>query len=399
MSITTSATGLPKGTFTIQAQERIVFGEPAGPAVAAECKRYGAERVLLLSTRSLARLSNGPLQRVVAALGDMCVGQFTEIRAHSPREDVIAGARRAREAGADMLVAVGGGSVIDATKAMQLVLWLGLDSPEAMEPYRASPERTPAASINVPLDPVRMIAVSTTLSAAEFTPHAGVTDARTGTKQTFSHRLQVPRSVILDPEATLDTPDWLLSCTGIRAVDHAVESFCSLAANPASEGLSLQGLRLLAAALPAIKAEPRALRPRLDAQFGMWQAIAASVSGVGTGASHGIGYVLGAGYGVAHGHTSCVMLPAVLQWNAAVNGERQKALAEAMGAPSRPAHELVRSLVRALGQPASLREVGIKREALPDIAERALKYPQVTRQNPRPVRSASDVIEILEIAW
>ena len=104
----------------------------------------------------------------------------------------------------------------------------------------------------------------------------------------------------------------------------------------ATEATSLQGLRLLSRALPAIKRSPRDLASRLEAQFGMWQAIAAGAAGVPTGASHGIGYALGATFGVAHGHTSCVMLPAVLKWNAAVNAERQKALSEAMGAPDRP---------------------------------------------------------------
>ena len=93
---------------------------------------------------------------------------------------------------------------------------------------------------------------------------------------------------------------------------HAVETYCNPRAHPGDGGASLQGLRLLARALPAIKRAPRELAPRLEAQFGMWQAIAAAASGIPTGASHGIGYALGASFGVAHGHTSCVMLPAVL---------------------------------------------------------------------------------------
>jgi maleylacetate reductase len=204
--------------------------------------------------------------------------------------------------------------------------------------------------------------------------------------------------VILDPAATLDTPDWLLYCTGIRAVDHAVETYCNAVANPATEALSLQGLKLLAHALPAIKRDPTGLAPRLEAQFGMWQAIAAAAAGVPTGASHGIGYALGATFGVAHGHTSCVMLPAVLKWNAAVNGERQKALSAAMGNPDRAASDLVKELVAGLDQPVSLRAVGIKRENIDELARRALAY-QPVQLNPRPIRTAEDVKEILELAW
>ena len=393
-----AATPRQSGAFNITQHERIVFGVPAGEAVVAEAERIGARRVFVTSTRSLAQKENGPLQRLERALGARHVGTHATIRSHSPREDVVAGARAAREAKADLLVAIGGGSVIDATKGMQLCLWMGLDSPQAMEPYCLGFERTRNMALEVPSDPIRMIAVSTTLSASEFTENAGITQSATNTKQSFRHRLFAPRVVVLDPASTLDTPEWLLFATGIRSVDHACENYTNAKASLATEALSLQGLRLLARALPAIKRDPRDLAPRLDAQIGMWQAIAPSASGVPTGASHGIGYALGATFGVPHGHTSCVMLHAVLKWNSAVNAERQKALSEAMGTPSRPASDLVRELVAGLDQPTTLRAVGIKRDNLDEIARRALSYHPV-QVNPRPIKTADDVKEILELAW
>ena len=92
------------------------------------------------------------------------------------------------------------------------------------------------------------------------------------------------------------------------------------------------------------------------------------------------------------------MLPAVLKWNAAVNGERQKALSAAMGQPDRAAGDLVKALVAGLDQPVSLRAVGIKRENLGELARRALAY-QPVQLNPRPIRTPEDVMEILELAW
>jgi len=376
----------------------VLFGHPAESAVLAEANRYGCERVFVVSTRSLAQLTDGPLQRIERALGRLHAGTFASVRAHTPREDVIAGANAAREAGADLLVAVGGGSVIDATKVMQLCLWLRLDSPAALEPFRGGAPPEIARRVVPPVDAIRMIAVSTTLSAAEFTSSAGVTDTSIPAKQSISQRLLVPRSAVLDPAATVPTPAWLLFSTGIRAVDHAVESYCSAQANPVTEASSLLGLTLLSESLPAIKADPTDLEARMRAQFGMWQAVAANAAGVPNGASHGIGYVLGATYGVPHGHTSCVMLPAVLAWNAQVNAERQGALSAAMGAPERTASELVKSLVRSLDLPTSLREVSIKREDLEKIAKRAVGHGPV-KTNPRPVRNAEDVMEILELAW
>jgi maleylacetate reductase len=396
--MSTTHPGLKSGTFNVTANDRILFGTPAAAAVVAEAERYGARRVLVTSTASLAKKSDGPLQQLERALGAAHAGTYAAIRSHSPREDVLAGADAARAARADLLLAVGGGSVIDATKAMHLCLWAGLDSPAAMEPYFLGVERSQLSSLALPANPIRMITVSTTLSAAEFTANAGITNSATNTKQSFTHRLFAPRTIVLDPAATLDTPDWLLACTGIRSVDHAAEGYCNGQASLATEALSLQGLRLLHRALPAIKRNPADLGARLEAQLGMWQAIAPLAAGVPTGASHGIGYVLGSTFGVAHGHTSCVMLPAVLAWNAAVNGERQKALSEAMGAPNRSASELIRELIAGLDQPTTLRAVGLKREDLPEVARRALSYHPV-KVNPRPIRSEADVMEILDLAW
>jgi|LNFM01.1.fsa_nt_gb maleylacetate reductase len=394
----TTGQAVPAGHFNLSATERIVFGQPLEEAILAEADRYGAARVFLTSTRSLAKLTSGPLQRAERALGARHAGTFAAIASHSPREDVIAGAALARAGKADLLVAIGGGSVIDATKAMLMCLWLGIDNTDAMEPYRAGIDGAEGRKVEAPAGAIRMLAVSTTLSASDFTSTAGITLSATNTKQSFLHRLMAPRSVILDPAATLDTPDWLLFATGIRAVDHAVESYCNPKANAASEVHSLQGLKLLARALPRIKASPGDLGARLEAQFGAWQSITPSVSGVGTGASHGIGYALGATFGVPHGHTSCVMLPAVLAWNAAVNGDRQRDLSQAMGDAERPASELVKALIAGLDQPTSLRDVGITRDKLDEIATRALGYKPV-RINPRPIRSAADVREILELAW
>jgi maleylacetate reductase len=195
--------GLTAGTFHVTAQERIVFGTPAGEAVVAEADRVGARRVFVTSTRSLAQKQTGPLQRIEKDLGARHVGTYAAIKSHSPREDVVAGAAAARAAKADLLVAVGGGSVIDATKAMQLCLWVGLDSPEAMEPYCSGFDRSKVPNISLPANPVRMVSVSTTLSASEFTENAGITQSATNTKQSFRHRLFAPRTVVLDPAATL----------------------------------------------------------------------------------------------------------------------------------------------------------------------------------------------------
>jgi maleylacetate reductase len=379
--------------------ERVVYGKPAGPAVLAEAERLGAKRVFLTTSRSVAQ--SALLADIVRDLGERHVGVYAGITAHSPRPCVIEGAAAAREAKADLVVAVGGGSVIDATKVMLIALWQNATRIDDLDAYRAGRPKEgaapPSEAIRPPAGAIRMVAVPTTLSAAEFNAYAGITDSRHGLKESFGHRLVVPRVIVLDPAATLATPMDLMLSTGLKAVDHAVERLCSQQAHPFAIGTSTEALKLLARALPAHKAKPDDLETRLDLQFGMWLSIGAGTSGVGVGASHGIGHVLGAACHVPHGHTSCVMLPSVLRWNLPANGERQKRVSEAFGRPGTPAADLVAGLVNALGLPGRLADVGVGRDRFREIAEKSM-HDRAALNNPRPIRGPADVMEILELA-
>jgi maleylacetate reductase len=385
------------GTHRYFLQERVIYGRPAADAVAEETAALGAERIFVTTTRSLGG-ETGLAASIARALGARHAGTYGGITAHSPRDAVIAGAAEARAARADLLVAVGGGSVIDATKAMLLCLWHGLTKIEEFDAFRGTrgvdPSRRPANTEEA----IRMLAVPTTYSAAEFTFIAGISDPRRHVKEGIGHPLFVPQAVVLDPAATLTTPLTLLLSTGMKAVDHAVERLCAPQTSPYSDATGGEALRLLTRALPAIKADPTALSPRLDGQLGMWLSITGAASGIGVGASHAIGHTLGGSYGVPHGITSCVTLPAVLRWNAAVNAERQKQVSALMGHPERPASELVAELVARLGLPQRLRDIGIKRDDFRAIAEHTLHDPPV-RANPRPIKDAADLVEILELAW
>jgi maleylacetate reductase len=382
-------------TFKFSDQERVHFGGPLEDALAKDPAVIAASRVFVTSTRSLTSMEGGPLQRVVAALGDKFAGRFTSIAAHGPGPDVISAADAAREADADLLIAVGGGSVIDATKAMLMCLWEDIREEgqfaEVWPRYKGSGPQAPGG-------PERMISVSTTLSAAEFNATAGVTDLAKGQKFPYTHSRFVPIAAILDPSATVNTPERLLAATGVRAVDHAVEGYCSPSANTMTDLLALAGLRNLAQGLRAIKHDARSLEHRERAQVGAWQSITAVTGGARGGASHGIGYALGAGFGVAHGETSCIMLPAVLRWNSSVNGERQKAIATAMSRSDLEPWQAVQELVQDLGLPSRLRDVSVPYDQLDRLAELALDY-EATLNNPRRITSAAQVREILELAW
>ncbi|MBP6768388.1 MAG: iron-containing alcohol dehydrogenase [Reyranella sp.] len=379
--------------------ERVVYGRPAGVALRAEAERLGAKKVFITTSKSVAQ--SALLASVIDGLGDLHAGTYAGITAHSPRPCVVEGAAMARAAGADLIVAVGGGSVIDATKTILIALWQDVTTVDELDAYRAGKPKEgaapPSEAIRPPADAIRMIAVPTTLSAAEFNAFAGISDPRKGIKESFGHRLIVPRVIMLDPAATLATPMDLMLSTGLKAVDHAVERLCSQQAHPFVLGTATEALKLLARALPAHKANPDDMATRLDLQFGMWLSIGAGTSGVGVGASHGIGHVLGAACHVPHGHTSCVMLPSVLRWNLPANGERQKRVGEAFGKPDAAAGDLVEGLVKSLGLPGRLSEVGVGKDRFREIAEKSM-HDRAVLNNPRPIKGPEQVMEILALA-
>jgi maleylacetate reductase len=381
------------GTHRFPRQDEVVYGRPAAEVLKELAAAYGARRLLITTTASLA---DGLAAQTAAALGDLCVGVFSGISAHSPREGVIAGAASARRLNADLLVALGGGSAIDATKVMQLCLWAGLTKPEHLDPYRAGrgPDRVKVADIPAG---VRMLAVPTTLSAAEFTPFAGVTDVARHVKEGYGHPMLAPRAVILDPAMTLSTPPMLWCSTGLKAVDHAVEQLCNPQRAPYADALAEDGLGRLTGGLAATKANPGDLDARLDCQFGMWLAMSGVGSGRGMGPSHAIGHTLGGTYGVPHGITSGIALPAVLKWSEAAAPDRQALVSELMGAKGLSAAEAVKRLAAGLGLPTDLASVGIGPESFQAIAEHTMHDAGV-RSGARPIAGPQDILEILEIA-
>jgi alcohol dehydrogenase class IV len=242
-----------------------------------------------------------------------------------------------------------------------------------------------------------VIAVPTTLSGGEFNPLSGATDERVPVKQPYEHRRMAPAVVVLDPAITRHTPEWLFLSTGVRALDHAIETLQSFLSNPVADGAADNALRLLAEGLPRVKADAADMEARLLCQLGAWQSMLPITAGVPMGASHAIGHMLGGTAKVPHGYTSCVMSPYVLRWNVSVNADRQQRIAAALGDATASAGDLADALIRSLGMPRSLRQVGVREDQLPVIAEHTLGD-MWGRTNPRPIRSAQDVLDILRSA-
>ncbi|HZB07949.1 MAG TPA: iron-containing alcohol dehydrogenase [Rubrobacter sp.] len=319
------------GTHTFLQTTRVHFGADALEKLEQEARPYG--RAFIITGRSLNE-KTGLISLVEALLGSRHAGTFAGIGQHTPGGAVERAAVEAETA--DLLVGVGGGSVIDGTKAV-------------------------ARELGYP----QQVAIPTTLSGAEWANRAGVTDERSGRKRGFADPKTVPRVVVLDPEATVFTPEKLWLSTGIRALDHAVEGFLFGGDHPITDVTGLEGARRLIAYLPLSKREPEDLETRLELQLAAWLSYFGPAN-TPMGLSHELGRRIGASYDVPHGITSCTILAPSLQVvQQRVQDERWSRLSEALdGEPP----ERVSSLVEELGLPGRLREVGVPEEDLEDIA-------------------------------
>lgn len=358
---------------------------------------------MLITTPEIA--ATEVLKRTRQALGDLCVGTFTGVIPHVPRTMVIAAADAARKANADLLVTLGGGSCTDTGRATALALAEDIKDPADFDRHRAdllSGAPLPSITGDVPAQ----IAIPTTLSAAEYDAVAGITDTERKTKELYIDAKLVPKVVILDPRLTLTVPMRVWLSTGIKAVDHCVESMYSTNHHPFTDGLTYQALGMLFTGLPVSKEEPQDIAIRGQLLIASWLSMF-GIGNVNLGLSHGIAHQLGARCNVPHGITSCVMLPTVMEFNRDATAERQAQVAKAAGLDigqmsdeeaAAVACRATLDLIKGLDLPYRLRDVGVRREDFTALAEDTLKDP-IVKTNPTPVTSLAQVLGLLEKAW
>ena len=308
------------GSYQYPTMESVIYGKPAAEALREEAERLDARRVYLIVSRTL-NTTTEEIEKIRKALGDRHAETFDGIPQHTTREVVVRVAKQAKDAKADLVVAIGGGSVVDAAKIVLMCMEHeifeqdGLDGFETTPERRIGPFRTPK---------VRMVAVPSTLSGGEYNSGTLVTDTRRKLKQIFSHPMMMPRSIILDSSITKYTPEKLWLGSGTRAMDHGIEAICSVRPNALVDAVCLQGLRYLYAGLRRTRSNPDDKEARLNCQLGSWLSAFGLQARVPMGASHAIGHVLGGTCEVPHYFCTAVMMPSVLRYNRSVHGSRSE---------------------------------------------------------------------------
>ncbi|QSE90787.1 iron-containing alcohol dehydrogenase [Rhodococcus pseudokoreensis] len=357
----------------------------------------GAKRVFLLASATLSGIDDAmaPIRR---SLGSRLVVEYSRIRPHVPFSDLVKAVAALRFSQADIVVAVGGGSIGEAGKVLPLCLKYGVTSDDDAEGFRAAYQwdgtTVQRSAETAPELPV--ICVPTTLSGGEYNHRHGVTWPDVG-KRGIGHELSAPWAVIQDPYLAAFTPDWAWHSTGMRAVDHAVEGLVSPWTNNYWRTSGVAGLAALTDGLRAVAADTRDTAGRELSQLGAWQVITPLLNGVPFGLSHAIGHSLGGLFDVPHGYSSCAVMAAVQEWNAEMGVDGLNDVARALGRPGYPVDHSLRELILELGLPSSLGEVGVAPGQHRAIAESAFED-RPSRTNPRAVGGADDIVDVLRLA-
>lgn len=335
---------------------RVVFGAGTIDQVRAEVERLGGTRVLVLA----GPRGGEAARRVRSVLGSLVVARFDGAAMHTPVDVTERALEMLRAAGADCLVAVGGGSTVGLSKALAL--------------------RTDLPQVVLP----------TTYAGSEVTPVLGETDG--GRKVTQKSPAVLPETVIYDVELTTGLPVALSVTSAVNALAHAVEALYSPDANPVTDGMARDAVAGIAAALPSVVAEPTDLEARADLLRSAWLA-GICLGTVGMGLHHKLCHTLGGTFGLPHSETHTVLLPHAMAYNAPAAPEAFATIARALGVPDAPAG--VFDLVAGLSGPTSLRELGMAEADLARAADLAVAQPY---PNPRELER-DGILELLTDAW
>lgn len=350
--------------------ETSYFGQGAVKAVADEAKARGFQKALLVSDKALVKA--GVTQKVIDVLdgAGLAFELYDEIKPNPTVKNVQMGVDAYKAAGADYLVAVGGGSSMDTAKGIAIIA----TNPEFADVV--SLEGTAATKNKC----APIIAVPTTAgTAAEVTINYVVTDEENKRKFVCIDPHDIPIVAVVDPELMASMPKGLTASTGMDALTHAIEGYITKGAWELSDMFELKAIEMISRSLRKSVEGDLAARDTM----GVAQYVAGmAFSNVGLGLVHGMAHPLGALFDVPHGVANALLLPYVMEYNANAAGEKFREIARAMGVAGvdnmtpeqykKAAVDAVRKLSVDIGIPQKLSEIGIKEEDLPALTKQAI---------------------------
>jgi alcohol dehydrogenase class IV len=349
----------------------VVFGAGSLAEVPTQLRALGAQAPLVVTDQGVVRAGlYGKLQTVLSRAG-LSHGLFADVHPNPLEEDCLAGLEAYRRSQADSIVALGGGSAMDAGKIIRLLV----AHPAPLAQYD---DLVGGSKLVVkPMPP--MLALPTTAGTGSEVGRSAVVTLTEGHRKAvvFAPPL-IPSVALCDPELTLGLPPGITAATGMDAFVHCLEAYCAVGFHPLADAIGLDGVGRAARALPRAVANGRDLAARSEMMVVATMGAVAFQKGLG--ACHSVAHGLTPVCGVHHGLANAIMIPHLVDFNRPAIEERLSRVALAMGAApggsradlARAAVVCVDKLCRAIGIPAHLREVGLREEQIPEVVDRAL---------------------------
>ena len=368
------------------------FGQGAIQEIVNEIKNRHFKKALVTSTPDLFEFKVATKVTDLLDAAGIDYEIYDGIKPNPTIENVTAGVDACKAAGADVIVAVGGGSPIDTSKAIATII----TNPEFGD-VRSLEGLAPTKNPCLPI-----IAVTTTSgTAAEVTINYVITDVEKNRKFVCVDPHDIPIVAIVDPDMSASMPTGLCAATGMDALVHAVEGYITKGAWELTDMLHLKAIEIIGRSLRSAVAGDYAGREAMS----LGQYIAGmGFSNVGLGIVHSMAHPLSAVYDIPHGKACAMLLTAVLKFNAPATGEKYREIARVMGVPNvdamdeatyrQAAIDVIQKLADDVGIPKSLSEAGVKREDIPFLAESAFND-ACTPGNPRDA-SLEEIIGIYE---
>lgn len=356
----------------------VKYGPGRLAEVGALCAAAGCRNPLIVTDRATARLPFVETLRGHLAAAGLAHGTFADVSPNPTDREVMAGKAACLAGGHDGIIALGGGSGMDAGKAISLAL----NSPRDLWDFDFN--LTPPAELGK-ADFVPLLCIPTTSgTGAETESTAMITDTRRGIKGCVWHPAQKPFAAVLDPELTVGLPRDLTAWTGCDALTHAIEAYVVPAFHPMCDGIALQALGMIYRALPRVLDQPNSIPARGAMLTGSCLAGVAFLKGLGM--VHAISHMVGAEFDTHHGLTNAVLLPLVLRFNEPAIGPKVAPMCRAMGLAGddfETFHAAVCGLLDQCGIPRSLAEIGVTATGIDSIAAKAMTD-TAAGTNPRP---------------
>ena len=380
-------------SFIFKNYTRLVFGINSVKDLGAEVDQLKCSKAYIVTDKGIEEA--GLAEKVQQALGKRYVGTFDEVPQDSGYHIVNEAAEKIRESGADCLVSVGGGSVIDTAKGLAIIVSEGGN----LQDYQGF------QMLTHPITP-HIVIPTTAGTGSEVTYAFVIKDWEKNQKLLYGDDYLLPNTAILDPVMTASMPPRVTAMTGMDALTHAIEAIHALQAEPISDTLAYGAIRLIMKYLPTCVENGDDLVARGQQQ------IAANMAGIAfsnaqVGLVHAMAHCVGALYKVPHGIANSILLPHVMMYNMEDAVDSYALVAEAMGVKEKgmseeeaagAAVDAIFEFTKKVGMPQSLREVGVEEEGLPEASEMALCDGSVV-YNPKMVFEADEVLEVYKKAF